>query len=87
MAYSVLFSFLSSMTTGGFGWVTDLTIADPYYILPIIMSGSIFLQFKLSVDGVGSNMSPLMKKALFYGVPPFMFFMMKGFPAVSKIYQ
>jgi len=20
---------------GGFGWVTDLTLADPYYILPI----------------------------------------------------
>jgi len=77
---------VESMTTGGFGWFTDLTIADPYYILPTIMAGSLFLQFKLSVDGMGSNMSPLMKKAIFYGVPPFMFFMMKGFPAGITFY-
>lgn len=26
---------LPQLTQGGFGWVTDLTLADPYYILPI----------------------------------------------------
>jgi len=26
---------LPQLKEGGFGWVTDLTLADPYYILPI----------------------------------------------------
>lgn len=31
-----------------FGWITDLSAADPYYILPLIMGGSMILQSKLS---------------------------------------
>lgn len=31
-----------------FGWITDLSAADPYYVLPLIMGGSMILQSKLS---------------------------------------
>lgn len=31
-----------------FGWITDLSAADPYYILPLIMGASMVLQSKLS---------------------------------------
>jgi YidC/Oxa1 family membrane protein insertase len=31
-----------------FGWITDLSAADPYYILPLIMGTSMFLQSKLN---------------------------------------
>ncbi|MDD2720554.1 MAG: membrane protein insertase YidC [Gallionella sp.] len=31
-----------------FGWITDLSKADPYYILPLIMGASMFLQSKLN---------------------------------------
>lgn len=31
-----------------FGWITDLSVADPYYILPIIMGASMILQSKLN---------------------------------------
>ena len=31
-----------------FGWITDLSTADPYYILPLIMGASMFLQSKLN---------------------------------------
>jgi YidC/Oxa1 family membrane protein insertase len=31
-----------------FGWITDLSAADPYYILPLIMGISMFLQSKLN---------------------------------------
>jgi len=76
---------VESMTNGGLAWFTDLTVMDPYYVLPAIMATSIFFQFKLSVDGMGTGMSPLMKKAIFV-VPPVMFFMMKGFPAAITFY-
>jgi len=31
-----------------FGWIQDLSIADPYYILPLIMGASMILQSKLN---------------------------------------
>lgn len=31
-----------------FGWITDLSAADPYYILPLIMGISMFIQSKLN---------------------------------------
>jgi YidC/Oxa1 family membrane protein insertase len=31
-----------------FGWITDLSAADPYYVLPLIMGASMFLQSKLN---------------------------------------
>jgi YidC/Oxa1 family membrane protein insertase len=31
-----------------FGWITDLSVADPYYILPIIMGVSMIVQMRLN---------------------------------------
>lgn len=31
-----------------FGWITDLSAADPYYILPVIMGVSMFVQMRLN---------------------------------------
>jgi YidC/Oxa1 family membrane protein insertase len=31
-----------------FGWITDLSTADPYYVLPILMGASMFIQSKLN---------------------------------------
>ncbi len=31
-----------------FGWITDLSAADPYYVLPLIMGTSMFIQSKLN---------------------------------------
>lgn len=30
------------MQTGGLWWFTDLTAADPYYILPLAVTGTMF---------------------------------------------
>lgn len=40
-----------SMQTGGLWWFTDLTLADPYYILPIAVTGTMFaiLEVQLAV--------------------------------------
>ncbi|GAA5886758.1 hypothetical protein JCM6882_005878 [Rhodosporidiobolus microsporus] len=42
---------LPSMTTEGFGWVTDLTQRDPYWILPIMSSGLTLATLETGVDG------------------------------------
>ena len=32
---------VESLTVGGLSWFTDLTVSDPYYILPVLASASI----------------------------------------------
>ena len=41
---------VDSMKTGGLSWFADLTVADPYYILPILTSTTLFVQFYLGVE-------------------------------------
>lgn len=42
-----------SLTVGGALWFTDLTIADPYYLLPIAASAIFLLTVELgAVDGM-----------------------------------
>ena len=41
------------MTVGGALWFTDLTVADPYYLLPIAASGIFLLTVELgAADGM-----------------------------------
>ena len=39
-----------------FGWIQDLSAQDPYYILPILMGGSMFLLQKMSPTPVADPM-------------------------------
>jgi len=44
---------IPSMTVGGALWFTDLTIADPYYLLPITASAIFLLTVELgAADGM-----------------------------------
>ena len=38
-----------------FGWIQDLSAQDPYYILPILMGGSMFLLQKMSPTPVADQ--------------------------------
>jgi YidC/Oxa1 family membrane protein insertase len=44
-----------------FGWITDLSAADPYYILPILMGASMLLQSKLNPVPPDPMQAKLMK--------------------------
>ena len=44
------------MSTDGWAWFTDLTVADPYYLLPVMTGGVLFVLMKVSVD-VDDNLS------------------------------
>jgi len=39
---------VESLKTGGFGWVTDLSIADPFYILPIVNCLTLWASLEVS---------------------------------------
>jgi YidC/Oxa1 family membrane protein insertase len=46
--YWVLLASVEIRNAPWIGWITDLATADPYYILPLLMAGSMFIQQKMS---------------------------------------
>lgn len=38
---------VDSMRTGGLFWFTDLTLPDPYYLLPILTSATMWLTIEV----------------------------------------
>jgi YidC/Oxa1 family membrane protein insertase len=45
--YWVLVESVEMRQAPFFGWLHDLSSRDPFYVLPVIMAGAMFLQFKL----------------------------------------
>jgi YidC/Oxa1 family membrane protein insertase len=46
--YWVLLGAVELRQAPFFGWITDLSVKDPFYVLPILMAASMFLQQKLN---------------------------------------
>ncbi|CAK9291385.1 unnamed protein product [Gordionus sp. m RMFG-2023] len=77
---------IESMQTGGLFWFTDLTLADPYYLLPIITCSTLFLTLEFGVEsGMRANMMPVMKYVM-RGMPVVVFFFTLNFPAAILCY-
>ena len=74
---------LESMMSGGVFWFHDLTVPDPYYLLPLLTSTTFYLQIHLGADGMSTqSLGPLAKNAL--KVFPFILFLLTmNFPSVS----
>jgi len=62
-------------------WITDLSAKDPYYITPIIMGGTMFLQQKMTP----STMDPTQAK-IFMVMPIVFTFLFLNFPSGLVIY-
>ena len=74
---------VESLKDGGFLWLKDLTVHDPYYIMPIITSVTMFITIELGTDGTNIHAMGLMRyvlRALPFIVLPFML----HFPGVSN---
>lgn len=65
-----------------FGWIVDLSLKDPYYITPIIMGGTMFLQQRMSPSQV---QDPIQQK-IFMFMPIIFTFMFLTFPAGLVVY-
>ena len=46
--YWVLLESVEMRQAPFMGWIQDLSVRDPYFVLPILMGGAMFLQFKLN---------------------------------------
>ena len=64
------------------GWLDDLTLQDPYYILPIALMGLMFLQAKLQP----ATTDNAQQKMLMYGLPLMFGVMGLWFPAGLTVY-
>ncbi|KGQ70770.1 membrane protein insertase YidC [Chelonobacter oris] len=65
-----------------FGWIQDLSAQDPYYILPLLMGGSMFLLQKMSPTPVAD---PTQQKIMTFMPVVFTFFFL-WFPAGLVLY-
>ena len=63
------------------GWVTDLSAHDPYYVLPILMGGGMFVQQKMTM----SSMDPSQKQIM-YMMPIIFTFIFLKMPSGLVIY-
>ena len=57
---------VESMTTGGMLWFENLTVADPFYLLPLMTSATLFVQ-----------VSFIKKKREKRSIKPFLYFSLK----------
>lgn len=62
-------------------WINDLSVQDPYYVLPIIMGASMILQQKI----MPTTMDPTQAKIMLM-LPAFMTFLFITFPAGLVLY-
>ncbi|XP_042874412.1 mitochondrial inner membrane protein OXA1L-like [Penaeus japonicus] len=78
---------VESMQIGGLAWFTDLTISDPYYLLPVITSLTMMATIELGTDGArlnAQNMSAM--KWVLRGMPVIIFPFTLQFPAAVLCY-
>jgi len=56
---------VESMASGGIFWFEDLTLCDPFYLLPFLTSSTLYLQLRLGAEGARLDMmGPKMKIAM-----------------------
>ncbi len=65
-----------------FGWVTDLSARDPYYIYPVLMGASMFVQQAIT-PAMGD---PAQRKMMLVMMPAMMTFMFAQSPAGVAVY-
>lgn len=72
-----------SLETGGLAWFTDLTIHDPYYILPMASIALTSLLFKQTQQAtiVRNQMTETVQMGMKYVLPPMMFLCTAWLPA------
>ena len=79
---------VGSFTTGGILWFPDLTIPDPYHILPFVSAGTILLALELGFSDTGVDMQQQQKnmKYILRGMSVIMVPIMWNFPAAVVTY-
>jgi YidC/Oxa1 family membrane protein insertase len=56
--------FYPDYATGGCLWFTDLSIADPTYVLPVLNSLSFLIMIEMGADGMASSQAGMFKNVM-----------------------
>jgi YidC/Oxa1 family membrane protein insertase len=79
--FNILYTSIELRHAPFLGWITDLSAKDPYYILPVIMGVSMFVQQKIQP----TTMDPKQARIMMFLPVIFTFFFM-NFPAGLVLY-
>ncbi|KAI3628652.1 hypothetical protein GLX27_002448 [Malassezia furfur] len=81
---------LPALVAGGFGWVPDLTVADPYYVLPITSAFMTLLVLETGAEtgttAMNQTKQARMVKNLLRGVTVLAAWFVSNFPAAVLLY-
>ena len=80
--YKVLYSSVELVGAPFYGWIHDLSIHDPFYILPVLMAAAMFAQQKMTPT---TTMDPTQAKIMMF-MPIIFAFIMKSLPAGLVLY-
>ena len=81
--YQVLYNAVELVHAPFYFWITDLSAKDPYYVLPILMTITMFLQTKLNPTTITD---PTQKKIMYF-MPLIFGFIMKDLPSGLNLYM
>lgn len=78
---------VEALETGGMLWFTDLTVKDPYFVLPAMTCATLWLVIRLGSDGaITTATNNAIANTLMKVFPIFMFPFMMKFPAALTVY-
>lgn len=80
--YKVLYSAVELVDAPFFAWIHDLSNKDPYYVLPVLMTASMFLQQKITPNTITD---PVQKKIMMF-MPLIFGVIMKDLPSGLSLY-
>lgn len=81
--YKVLYSSVELVEAPFYFWIHDLSIKDPYYVLPVIMGIVMMVQSKLNPS---ASADPMQKKLMLF-MPIIFTVIMKDLPAGLNLYM
>jgi YidC/Oxa1 family membrane protein insertase len=79
--FNILYMTIDLRQAPFVGWITDLSVQDPYYVLPIVMGATMVIQQKITP----TTMDPTQAKIMLV-LPVFMTFLFINFPAGLVLY-
>ena len=79
---------VESMATGGMGWFVDLTVMDPYFILPVLTASTLALNMKIGMDAAAdqTQMPPQLMNLMRFGLPIMTLVFTCTFPSALCLY-
>ena len=84
--YGVLYNSIELRGAPFIGWLSDLSAKDPYYVLPILMGVSMFVQQKLTGMGAASGPQQEQAKMMAWMMPVFLTWIFASLPSGVVLY-